>query len=44
MKTPYEKKSELGINNLLFGFPKKKVRILYVSILVLIIILGFIFG
>lgn len=40
MKTPYEKKAVLGINNVLFGYPKKKVRMLYLSLLALIFIIG----
>lgn len=43
MKTPYERKAVMGINNVLFGYPKKKVRVLYLGLLGFIFLVGLLF-
>lgn len=40
-KTPWEKRYKNSINNMLFGKPKKNSRWMYLLIIALIILLGF---
>jgi hypothetical protein len=40
MKTPWQKRYELAINNRLFGLPPKGYRWLYALLIVLVLLLG----
>lgn len=40
MKTLYEKQSRLGLNSILFGYPKKSNRFFYLLLLGLIVLIG----
>lgn len=42
MKSLYEKRARLGINTILFGYPKKSSRAFYFVILALIVVFSLI--
>ncbi|HLU89942.1 MAG TPA: hypothetical protein VKZ51_08940 [Cyclobacteriaceae bacterium] len=43
-KTPWERRYQLALNNILFGKPKKRSTLPYFLIIVFILLLGFVFN